>query len=279
MAVSPPALATVGDNCVDRYVNGGRAVRVGGNALNVAVGLGRAGYEVAYLGAVGDDEHGRLIRAEAGAAGVDVSRVKVLAAAVSAVTHVKLDGQGERQFLSEKHGASGLFRPSKEDLAFLSTRAWVHAANLISAVAVLPRLAARGVRLSYDFSDRADPAKLERLCLAVEVAFFSVPDGDERTAADRASDAVSRGSRIAVVTRGKEGSLAATANGVLAQPATAVDAVDTLGAGDAFIAAFIAATLEARSVADALRLAADEAAEACTHVGAWRTAATIEANK
>lgn len=39
---SPALFATVGDNCVDRYLELGKCV-IGGNALNVAIQLARAG--------------------------------------------------------------------------------------------------------------------------------------------------------------------------------------------------------------------------------------------
>ena len=50
-----------GDNVVDRYVDLG-TLYPGGNALNVAVFAARFGAEAAYLGVVGDDEAGRLVR-------------------------------------------------------------------------------------------------------------------------------------------------------------------------------------------------------------------------
>ncbi len=45
--------------------------------------------------------------------------------------------------------------------------------------------------------------------------------------------------------------------------------VDTLGAGDALIAAFIAATLRGADARDSLRAGAEAAADACGHPGAW----------
>ena len=54
----------MGDNCFDHYLPPlDRASSSGGNALNVAVGLRDAGHDVAYAGAVGDDDAGRAVLA------------------------------------------------------------------------------------------------------------------------------------------------------------------------------------------------------------------------
>lgn len=74
------------------------------------------------------------------------------------------------------------------------------------------------------------------------------------------SSCLSRGPRLAVCTRGAQGALALEANGtrheVAAVPA---DVVDTNGAGDAFMAGFLAASLCGASVPDSLKGAAAQA--------------------
>ena len=70
-------IACVGDNCVDFYDNTNEAFP-GGNPVNVAVYVRRLGGESAYLGAVGTDDHGRLMLDALSGKGVDVSHVQVL---------------------------------------------------------------------------------------------------------------------------------------------------------------------------------------------------------
>jgi fructoselysine 6-kinase len=257
------ALAAVGDNCIDRFVPPVRADSVGGNALNVAVGLARAGHAVVYLGAVGDDADGRLVVESAGAAGVDVSHVSVLEAPTG-VTTVEVRPAGERRFLAEDYGASALYRLDPAGAEILRGCAWIHAANLGDASGAFGRLDGR--RLSYDFSDHGDDTLRAELCSHLEVAFFSAPDED---AAALARQALAEGARIAVVTRGAGGSLAASPAEVYEQEALAVEVVDTLGAGDAFIAAFIAGRVGGDSIPDSLRRAARSAAETCEMIGPW----------
>jgi fructoselysine 6-kinase len=276
MAVARLQLAAVGDNCIDRYVRSTRPATVGGNALNVAVGLAGAGYPTAYLGAVGDDPDGRLIVETARAAGVDVSEVRVLPAPTG-VTTVEVRPGGERVFLDEAYGASELYRIDEQALGFLSGRAWVHAVNLTDATAALGELAARGPRISYDFSDRGDVQLRAALCPRLEVAVFSSPSDDESEAVSIARAAVAEGAKVALVTRAAHGSLAAIGDDCFAQAALPAEPIDTLGAGDAFVAAFIAGLLEGAQIPEALRRGAASAAETCEMIGPWPVAKEVRA--
>ncbi len=261
-------LACIGDNCIDRYLAPVRLATVGGNALNVAVGLARREHSVAYLGAVGADADGRSVVSAATSSGVDMSRVGVYEAE-TAVTLVELRPGGERVFVEERHGAGELYRPDDADMAFLDGCAWVHGAGLGERSDVLTRL--DGARLSYDFSSAHDPALLERLAPLLEIAFLSGADLDRERALQIARDAVDAGAGSAVVTRGGEGSLGW--NGKLVErTAEPVTVVDTLGAGDALIAAVIAARVRGSELGAALEAGSLAAAHACTHFGAWEAA-------
>jgi ribokinase len=72
----------------------------------------------------------------------------------------------------------------------------------------------------------------------------------------------------AVVTRGAEGAVAATAAGHVLVPAYCVNVVDTTGAGDAFCAALGVRLAERAELEDAVRFACAAGALACTKAGA-----------
>jgi fructoselysine 6-kinase len=267
VAVDRLPLAAVGDNCIDRYVPPVRPDTVGGNALNVAAGFAGAGPAV-YLGAVGDDAPGRRILETAQAVGIDVGGVDVLPAPTG-VTTVELLPDGDRRFLDESYGASALFRLGQPGVDRLRVCAWVHAANLGGAVEAVQQLAAAGHAVSYDFSDRDDAPLRKALCPYLAVAFLSAPDETEGEALALAEAALAEGATLAVVTRGVHGSLAADVSGVTRQEALPVEVIDTLGAGDAFIAAFIAARVGGGAIREALQRAAEAAARTCRVIGPW----------
>ena len=258
--------ATVGDNCLDRYLEPPGHELTGGNALNVAVGLCRAGHEAAYLGAVGDDPEGRVVLHALQAVGVDARGVDVRHGSTG-VTTVRLDRVGERTFVDERYGVAAEYRLTPAAVDGLHDCRWVHGAHQAGFEA-LAALRPGGTRLSYDFGDDLggpDAGFVSEL----DVAFCAAPGGDPSAGEALAAGLRRRGAAIAVVTLGEAGSLASADSTTFRQAAVPVDVVDTLGAGDAFIAGFISALLAGGSLPDALERGAADAAETCRIVGAW----------
>lgn len=261
-------LATIGDNCIDRYLPPVGIETIGGNALNVAVGLAQHGHPTAYLGAVGDDDEGRAVVAAARAARVDLEHL-VVEHGATGVTLVELVNRNERAFVEERYGVSETYRPSPDALAFLAGCRWVHVVGLPDAASLVSQIGPAG-RLSYDFSN-GDISSLAEIAPYLGIAFFSAADLSRESAIDLARSAVEMGASTAVVTRGRAGSLAW--NGSLAErPAEQVEVLDTLGAGDALIAAVIAARVKGSSLGAALDAGGLAAAQVCMHYGAWRAA-------
>ena len=249
-------IASVGDNCIDRYVGAVERESPGGNALNVAARPGGA-----YYGAVGDDDAGRVIIAGARAAGVDVSNVEVRAGS-SGVTIVSLDAHGDRRFLLEDYGVVAEYRLTDAVVKRLREHAWVHGARQPDLRDAAATLRAGGTRLSYDFCDVWNDELVAGLAPQLDVAFFSAgPEAAERACA--------LGAVVGVATLGKHGSVAFTTAGHVSLSARPAAVVDTLGAGDAFIAACIGALADGHELAAALDLGAESAAIACSHFGAW----------
>jgi fructoselysine 6-kinase len=269
-------VATMGDNCLDRYLPPLEREFVGGNALNVAVGLRDLGHDVAYAGAVGPDEAGRAVLAAARARGIDITHVQ-LNDAPTGVTTIRLTDDGDRVFESEVLGSSATFRPTGTALAEIGRRAWVHGAGLWGGVAGFTSLRSAGPRLSYDFSHLSTPERMAELCPHLQVAFMSAPGADGDGALELARRAIDAGAAAAVVTRGRHGSLAVSA-GIHRQPPIPVTVVDTLGAGDAYIAACISALVEDAPLDMAMQRGADAAARTCTHYGAWQDMHALEAS-
>jgi fructoselysine 6-kinase len=261
---SDAVLATVGDCCIDEYVDlGVRAV--GGNAVNVAAAWAQAGHLVSYLGATGPDDDGGLVRTRLVEAGVDVSGVVTLPGNTG-VTRISLV-DGERH-LDEDLGVAVDYRPTAEDLGALAGTRFAHCATLTDFRAVVRDLTALGVRVSYDFSTRHE---LEDLA-GLEVAFFSWEAEPDDAARDVLRRARAAGVQVAVVTCGRHGSLA-LAGGADAEPefvpARAIEPIDSCGAGDSYIAAFLSAHLDGRPLRVCMSDATRAATETCLRVGAW----------
>lgn len=258
-------IAAVGDNCVDKFLPPVGLSLVGGNAVNVAVQLARLGHRSFYFGAVGPDADGARTRAALSANGVDVARL-VERPGRTAHTDIDVLPSGERVFVHEDFGACAGYRPSDADVELLKTMDHVHIGWLDDGGALRRTLAAAGTSLSQDISVNADPA--DRGVFGLTVAFGSA--GEDKGEAERtAAGLLSAGARVAVVTRGAGGSLAATSEMRAETGVRSVEVVDTTGAGDSFIAGFLAAYIGGGSLQQAVEAGRDQAALTCTHVGGF----------
>ena len=260
-------MATVGDNCIDRYLPPIDRSLVGGNALNVAANLRRHGHAVRYAGAVGDDPEGRAVLAAVRGLGIDADAVQTVVEGTG-VTLVRLHPDGEREFVSEQLGSSERYVPPPDTVTLLAASGWVHCAGVSDGAGWLAELSG-STRVSYDFSHPHDAGRLAAVCPHLTVAFLSLPGGSPDEGMALARRAVALGALQAVVTLGRRGSAGAGGAGEVRRPALDVVAVDTLGAGDAYIAGTVDALLGGADLDQAMAAGTADAAEACLHLGAW----------
>lgn len=257
----------VGDNTVDTYLHK-RMKFPGGNAVNVAVLAHRYGHPAAYLGWLGDDERGALIMTALQQEGIDVSRCRVVASAPTAYSEVSLV-EGDRVFGESLAGATELIRLEAEDFAYIADFDLVHTSVYSHLEEQVAELKAAAGCLSFDFSQQLDQAYLEQILPHVDIAFFSLADvsaGDMDALMRRAS---ALGPRLLVMTRGKDGAWVYDGQALYHQSVRPVEAIDTLGAGDAFAARFLVEYLDGCDIPTAMERAAQSAAENCTWYGAF----------
>lgn len=276
--MSPRRLAVYGDNCIDRYVGPGAADFVGGNAVNVAVHLAAEGIRVSYFGVTGSDTEGRRVRKSLEDRGVDCARVRVRDGA-TAVTWIEVR-DGERIVLDDRAGVQCPLSLDSEDLEALATYDMIHCPaftgwniewreaqpKLLEEVKFLSQ---RGCFVSIDFSELWEPEIAKMLGACISVAFVSRGQLASKEDIDQTIAFFHRcGAPEVVVTLGGSGSVYSGAE-VVRMPALPIAPVDTLGAGDAFIAGWLFSRLSGDDVRGQLRRATRTAADACLYLGAW----------
>lgn len=260
---SLPLIAVVGDNTIDRYFGSECADFVGGNAVNVAAQLGLAGERVAYFGAVGTDPEARLIVQGLADTHVDATRL-VAMAGDTALTQIRLTDEGDRVFEREDFGVTAEYFPSASVIAEIAAAAWVHIGMLPRASEL--RKAVRAINPQAIISqDCAVSSGYEDLTVAFESVSGRKPGGAEA----RAVAAIFAGAHLAIVTRGALGALGHDGSIWWRQDAVAVEVLDTTGAGDSFIAGFIAGRVRGMPMPDAIAQAASWAAATCQHLAGY----------
>jgi fructokinase len=251
----------VGEALVDviHHADGHVTEHPGGSPTNVAVGLARLGHEVRELCYLGQDPYGDAVRAHLRAAGVQEDPGALVAPATS-VADVRLDVHGDAHY-----DFSVLWdTPTEIDWSPAGDAIdVVHAGSIALALEpgaerVLSLLRGRpeGVRVTIDpnvrpaflsrdgAAERIEPflALADLVKLSDEDADFLYPGVPIPAVLDRVLDL---GATIAAITRGARGAVLATADTVVEVPATAPRVVDTVGAGDSFMAALISVVSDA----------------------------------
>lgn len=236
----------------------------GGSPFNVAVGLARLGQPAQLLGRLAGDAFGRQLRAHAEGNGVDLS-LAVRAAEPSTLAVVSLDSDRNASYDFYVRGTADWQWTAAELDRCPADTDWIHTGSLASWTApgaavireqLRRRRSAAPVVVSYDpnvrpalMPDHADAlAQVEATVGLSDVVKASVEDLDFLYPGEAVGDVLARwralGPRLVVVTDGADGARAITAEGtVLEVQARTVDVVDTVGAGDAFMAGLINALI------------------------------------
>ena len=267
-------LLGLGDNVFDAYLFR-RELYPGGNAANVSVLARRAGAErTGYLGVLADDLPGRHFLSSLREESVDVRRVRV-GVGRSACNYITLDERGDRTFSGNngRETVQNLFslQLTPQDLAYAAKFDVIHT-SIHSGIshAALGGLSRRA-DLSMDFSnDGFTHVNVAELAPILRFAFFSAGGRSLEEVRTFAEYAASCGIPQVIFTLGVGGSCGISQGQFWQADAYSLRAVDALGAGDAFIAAFLKSFWEDGGSAP---LAADRAArfaaDCCLYYGAF----------
>ncbi len=246
----------VGEALVDVVVptEGETTHAPGGSPMNVAVGLSRLGVPALLVTELGDDAHGELVAEHLRAADVELApgAVRPGHRTSTATARLAADGAAHYEFeLTWELAAASL----PEELTGL------HVGSLGTALApgrevvqaLLAAAASQDVLVTYDPNVRPGllPSWHDVARVAADVDVVKMSDEDvallrpEESVADVARELLDNGRTwLVVVTRGDQGAMAFTADTNVEVVAPRTDVVDTVGAGDSFMAALIAVLLD-----------------------------------
>ncbi|CAI7907425.1 unnamed protein product [Closterium sp. NIES-53] len=249
----------------------------GGAPANVAVGIARLGGRAAFIGKVGEDEFGHMLGGILQTNGVDTSALRFDAGARTALAFVTLRSDGEREFMFYRNpSADMLLQPEELDLPLATSASVLHYGSISlitdpcksAHLALLDAVeASSNAVLSYDPNlriplwpsqeaardgilsiwDRAHIIKVSD----EEVAFLT--NGGDPYSDDVArslfnlshkisssGDGKEKGKlRLLLVTEGEKGCRYCTERYQGRVDGFSVAAIDTTGAGDAFVAGFL----------------------------------------
>ncbi len=295
--MTSPRVVCCGEALVDLLGTdaGGRTWRAvpGGSPVNAAVASGRLGAPTSFLGVLSDDRFGRMLRQHLDASHVDAA----LCPTTSEPTTLAIVDRGDQGDARYGFHVAGTSTASTRvnDLHLPVDFGLLHVSGSVALVVepaasrIENLLAAAQHRAIVHLDPNPRPAlidhdrfcrRLDRWLGFADVVKVSVDDlawiepGTDpidvatrwiQPVADEHGDLPS-GPTVVVVTRGASGAVAVTAAGFVEVGAEAVDVVDTVGAGDTFSGALLAA-MSAHHIVTKAQLAALD-------LRWWRTALT-----
>ncbi len=255
----------------------GRRTAPGGKGANQAVAAARCGVAVALVGCVGTDDAGRSAVANLAAAGVDTTSVR-RGAAATGTAYVTVAGDGQNSIVVDP-GANALLTAADVD-ADVIRRARMLVAQLEVPLPAVTRAVAIAQDAGVPVLLNLAPATPDAIALLARVAVLVVNEreaaallGDVAEPAGTTQRLLALGPQSVALTLGARGAAWRTPDADGLVPAPQVTAVDTTGAGDAFVGALAAGIVAGRSLADAVQQAVEFAAAATTVHGAQPPAA------
>lgn len=264
----------------------------GGDTLNTAIHLARAGHDVAYLTALGADPFSADLKAQWAAQGLDVSLVLTHPTRQAGLYAITTDDRGERSFTywRDTSAAREMFalpdtaravaEAEGADLVYFSliTLAILPPEGREQLLALARRVRQLGGKIAFDGNYRprlwASVAETRTARdAAIATADIGLPTLEDEAAlsGEASADAVAAhwaglGCAETVVKLGERG--CRLPDGALAAPERVLRPVDTSGAGDAFNGGYLAARLNGFSEQDAAREGQFLAGEVIMRAGA-----------
>lgn len=267
-------------------------VGFGGAESNVAIALARLGTPVSWIGRIGDDAFGDLIERELRAEGVATTALRSTTHATGLmVKERRAFGRSRVRYYRSTSAATTLTADDVPD-DVLRSSATVHLTGITAAISPTARAAVLdiahrasdvGVPVSFDLNYRGQlwdrptaAAFYARILPLVDIVFAGDDEagivvGDHADPATLARALRDLGPREAVIKLGAAGAVASDAHGTERQEALAVTAVDTVGAGDGFVAGYLSERLQGATTRGCLVTGVQVGAFACLGAGDWES--------
>jgi ribokinase len=262
----------------------------GGKGANQAAAAALLGASVKFLGRVGDDGFGEPLVEALADKGVDTSLIEASPDSSTGTAFITVTPDGENAITV----APGANRTLSADDVDDASDAIADARVLVAQMEVPPEVVLRAVEVAARQGTRAlvnlAPTtdiprklleKLDPLVVNEHEAAFLLRERVEGVegALSAAPELLELGPRSAVITLGREGAVFSDGESTNHLPAPKVDAVDTTGAGDAFVGALAAKLAQELPLNAAVAYAVRAGAAAVTRKGAQGALPTPESVK
>ena len=263
---------------------------IGGAESNVAIALSRLGTPASWIGRTGDDSLGERVRRELRAEGIDVHSVVDSTAPTGLMLKERRTNDSLNVYYYRAGSAGSRLTANDIPEGLIEQAAVLHVTGITAALSdsardatyvAIDRARAAGVSVAFDVNHRArlwrgrDPEEtFLRMAGGADLVFA----GEDEAAIlvpgatnlqELLLGVAALGPTTVVIKLGAAGCIALIDGDEYQQDAIGISPLDTVGAGDAFVAGYLAEYVAGASVEDRLRLAVEAGAFACLSTGDW----------
>lgn len=260
---------------------------LGGCAANVAVGLARLGTVPSTISIVGDDQSGSWILEELRKNGVDTQKAIVQKGGKSDLSAIIIDSMSaDRVIFSNKNSSGDL----KLDADKIKEADWIFLGDIhgkwgeqMEEIIELAKKGNKKIALNpRELHIHEDPAEIIEAIGLSEVVFLNKDEAVEvvsKMNADVSLDMINEEKfllgkliglepKIVALTDGKRGAWVADGERIIFAEGLNVPALDSTGAGDAFLSGFLAAYIKEKSPEECLQWGIANSASGVQYYGA-----------
>ena len=263
---------------------------IGGAESNFAVAVRRLGAAATWIGRIGGDSLGEKVVRELRAEGLTVHAVVDVDAPTGLMIKERRTSDASRVWYYRAGSAGSRLSPADLPPDVIETAALLHVTGITPALSssaaaaittAIDRASHAGVPVSFDVNHRSslwrdrDPTVLYRQLAARSTIVFAGYDEarliapDKSGVTDIACAIAELGPSQVVIKLGSEGCYAMADGDSASSAAVPIHPVDTVGAGDAFVAGYVAEYVAGQDLGTRLRTAVTVGAFACLTPGDW----------
>lgn len=231
-------LAAVGFCCADVYEKLGKFYPTG-NGVDWGVHLARKGLDVSVVSVVGTDDYGEKMKQALSAEGIDISHLRTEAGDTCKMM-MDLKNGTDRVHLEEIEGVMADYALTKEEFDFVAGHTMLHTDLFGKVLEYLPAWKAAGVKIVMDFSVFSEDPEYhcESLFPYVDYVFMSYDGKKDEHIKQWVKQVHSYGPKLVVATMGELGSICYDGQTLYEYGIVPTEVVNTVGAGDSYIAGF-----------------------------------------
>ncbi len=251
-------VAAVGFCCIDIYENLNIHYPTG-NGIDCIINLSKKGIQTSAVSIVGTDAYGQEMLDVLKSFKIDVSHMQI-AEGHTSIFRMALRNGVDRVHVENIEGVMKDFKLRPEDIEFIKTHDFVHTDLTGKILHQLPDIKTAKCQVIFDFSNKADEKNTAQLLPHIDYAFFSC-ESKKPEIKEFLRYAKAFGPKLVTATFGEEGSICFDGNNFHECGISKVPVVNTVGAGDAFIAGFMYGVINHLDIPGCLQSGSDTAAE------------------